>query len=206
MDWLGEQKPDQCFVFSKVSPVEVESIALLESAGFNLVDTNVTFSKSLGDSFQQASTGEVVVEGAVQEDCEAVCKVAYDSFIYSRFHLDPHIANEVANVVKREWVRNYFKGKRGEHMVVARVKGEIAGFVQILERDRVFIIDLIAVGASFRGMGIARSMIAHCLNRYKDFSMARVGTQIANTASMNLYLKCGYKLESAKYIFHYHSR
>jgi len=194
---------DRVFIYTKVSLEATASIIFLESLGFNLVDTNITLSKR----FVQESTliGNCSLRLAVQEDREQVVELARRNFAHSRFHLDNLLTLEIANTIKAEWAGNYFTGNRGDTMVVAIADEIIAGFfLLIFGADNSLIIDLIAVDEAYRRRGIARDLIAFGESQYHEFDKIRVGTQLANVASLKLYEGMGFKIESSQYTFHYH--
>ena len=142
------------FMYAKVPTYHLIGARALERVGFHLIDTSVVFEKKMMSTYD--SSGEVVVRFAQPEDENQVVAVASTSFIYSRFHLDPEIPNNIANTVKTEWVRNYFRGQRGDQMIVALIDNQIVGFNQLLfDQDRILTIDLIAVDTKYHRKGIA---------------------------------------------------
>ena len=70
--------------------------------------------------------------------------------------------------------------------------------------DDVVVIDLIAVDKNHRRKNTASSLIAYAESEYNNCLLIRVGTQIANIASVRLYEKLGFRLTQSQYIFHYH--
>ena len=55
------------------------------------------------------------------------------------FELDRR--SELANAIKREWCRNYARKRRGDHLFVARVDGQPAGFLAALTTPTSAVID-----------------------------------------------------------------
>ncbi len=199
----GNAPVGRTFQYAKVDASEISTIQRLEKLGFGLIDTNVVFEKSKISKAPLSSAIEL--RWATPSDEKAIVALAERSFQKSRFHFDPKVDLKTAQSVNREWVRNYFLGKRGESMVIAANEGKPVGFIQILERDQVMIIDMIAVDDQFQGKGIAQSMIAFAEERYKNFKLFRVGTQIANMSAVRLYEKMGYRLSQSMYVFHKHT-
>lgn len=191
------------FVYTKVPVCDVSVVRMLESLGFNVVDTQVIFEKS---TERLPAVGMPVrARMAVPTDELRVRKIAETSFVYSRFHLDPRISDRSANGIKADWAGNFFKGERGDAMVIAEHDGKRCGFLQLVYMDDILLIDLIATVPGFRKKGIARSMIGFALeNLAAAFSGMRVGTQVANIPSQRLYASLGFKPVSASYILHHH--
>ena len=101
------------FAFSKVSSSSVQLMQLFQREGFCVVDNNVTFEIS-GVTCKGTIPESTRIEclDARETDQKDIEKIAEESFIFSRFHLDPLIENQVANRIKREWVGNFFKQER----------------------------------------------------------------------------------------------
>ena len=191
------------FLGAKVPSSDVTGLLNMQRLNFKVIDTNV----QLFQSYLDRSAKYPNIRFAVQRDELEVRYLARNTFKYNRFHQDPCIPNDIASRIKEEWVGNYFKGRRGEWMVVAEDKNKVAGFLQLLRKDNTLIIDLIAVDKDCRGKGIAKAMISfaskNCVNK---LSGIQVGTQIANTASLSLYTSLGFHIISAAYVLHLHQQ
>jgi len=192
------------FVQAKIDTLELKTIALLEAWGFHLIDTNVVFEKTiLKGEHRSVSTKIRVAENI---DSQAVGELGSNSFVYSRFYLDPQIPVETANEIKSAWVLNFFRGKRGDQLLVAEKDRKIAGFNQLIYGlDNSVCIDLIAVGKSFARQGIASDLINYIDTVCDDKKRVVVGAQVSNIPSIRLYQKLGFRMCSSKYVFHYHN-
>lgn len=200
---LEDLQKRHVFVYSKVSTDNLEGVCFLETNGFNLVDTNIVFDKEIvpGGSRKYRNPG---VRFARKEDEDGVVGVAGSSFTFSRFHLDMNIPDESANRIKVEWARNYFRGNRGDSMIIAENGQETAGFLQLIhEPARLLVIDLIAVQKENRREGLAHDMIMFAEQNCGNFGKIRVGTQLTNIPSIRFYESIGFRHESSQYIFHY---
>ena len=199
-----------CFISAKVGTSDLESIRIVESMGFNLIDTNVRFQKCLVNQIKEFPLPSgYSIRLTQNDDQNLIGSVAQSSFIYSRFHLDPSVDNCQADLIKRKWVENFYLGQRGDYMIVACFKSKPVGFAQIICRNDTLIIDLIAVDSAHHGKGLASSMITFAESLALDHSplskILVVGTQLANQPSISLYEKLGFRLCRSEYIFHYHS-
>jgi len=89
-------------------------------------------------------------------------------------------------------------------MIIALLDGNVVGFLQLIIKKEIIIIDLIGVDKKSQGKGVATEMIkfAHENNENKSI---KVGTQISNIPSLRLYQNIGFVFSSSNYIFHYHS-
>jgi GNAT superfamily N-acetyltransferase len=198
----GQVSQQPVFAYTKVGAKQLPLVHHLEKLGFQLVDTNVIFQKPIQAG--QPLSGDVEVRFAVPEDQAGCGELARHGFIYDRFHADYHFAPEIAGNVKAEWVGNFFAGQRGDQLVVASLDGQVVGFNLLLHQKQTLIIDLIATHSGYQRRGIAQAMIAFAEHHAADFQTYQVGTQVANTPSVNLYEKMGFRLAQAQYVFHYH--
>ena len=191
------------FIYTKIPTTQITAAQVLEQNGFFLVDTNVVFKKNVLAQENSQATNEM--RFATSSDQDQVANLAKEAFLYSRFHLDPAFSKIQANKIKEEWVKNFFLKKRGDQMVVAVVNNHVVGFTQLIfGKDKVLTIDLIGTDPQFRRRGIAQEMIDFAQNDCSGFDFIRVGTQVANVASVTLYEKMGFRLETSQYVFHYH--
>lgn len=192
------------FIYAKVLSTSIKSIKALEKSGFNLIDTNIVLEKEIFPSAKVVENW--ITRFAVAGDELRLERIAGSAFKYSRFHMDPLISKDIADSIKVEWVRNFFKGARGDAMVVALDEEKPIGFLQLINNnDDVIFIDLIAVDGSYHGKGVAFAMITFAENNFAAKRLLRVGTQIANIPSLRLYEKAGFKIKESTYIFHYHN-
>jgi ribosomal protein S18 acetylase RimI-like enzyme len=187
--------------YAKVDVGDTESVARLTSTGFAVIDVNVTFAYGNGSAPSVPSD----VELARPEHGEALIDIAGRCFRVSRFHLDPLLPDELANRVKREWVRSYVEGRRGIELLAAIADGSPVGFLAVLESGDARIIDLVGVAPEAQGRGIGRALVTAFVARHaapgRDL---RVGTQVANVPSIRLYEGLGFSLAGAAYVLHLH--
>lgn len=190
------------FSYARVPTSDPAALDAFQAAGFRVVDTTITLETAgLPESVQEHAGARFARSG----DAAGVEAVAREGFAYSRFHLDPHIAKATADEVKAQWAANFFKGARGDHMVVVNVAGRIAGFLQLLAgNDGVLTIDLVAVAADFRRRGLAAAMIRYAAHECAGTRRLRVGTQAANVASLCLYQGLGFVVSATAYVVHCH--
>lgn len=197
---VGDE-PAPGLVYAKVATRDVERVAELEAVGFRVVDVNVTLERLMG---APADGGDVFVEPARPDQHEALVDIAGRAFRWSRFHLDPLIPNELADRVKREWVRSYVTGTRGSELLAAADGGRAVGFLAVLADGEVRVIDLIAVAPEAQGRGVGSALVAELLRRHPGCERIRVGTQAANVDSLRFYERHGFAVAASDYVLHRH--
>ena len=193
---------NEMFIWSKIPVDDIEKLIHLQKLGFYLVDTNIEFSLS-----KQMDPKKILnTRFAKSSDEIAVRSIAKSAFKYNRFNRDPNISDKIASKIKEEWAGNFFLGKRGKWMIVVEKNSETVGFLQIIEGNNdTIIIDLIAVDEKNRGKGLAKEMIYFMyINCLKKNGIIKVGTQISNTSSIELYLNIGFHINSISYVLHMH--
>lgn len=189
------------FVQAKVPAEDVARIGALEGAGFRVVDVNVTLRREPGPL---QACNEVAVHDATGEDRDAVLEIAAHDYSVSRFHLDPQIPDERASEIKRAWVDNFFRGERGDRLLVAEADGAVAGFLLALATPSEQVIDLIAVASAQRSRGAGAALIARLIDGAPELPVL-VGTQVSNVGALRFYERLGFKTARAAFVLHRHS-
>ena len=188
------------FFQAKVATDDVARVGSLESAGFRMIDVNVTFrgepGRVLGD------VGGVRV--ATSEDRDAVVAIAERDYSVSRFHLDPQIPDEIARAIKRDWADNFFRGARGDRLLVAEADGEVIGFLLALDGTEASVIDLIAVATRARGRGAGRALVCGLADSRPDYPLV-AGTQVANVGALRFYEGLGFTVQQTQFVLHRHA-
>lgn len=192
--------PSPAFVDAKVAAGAIERVHALAGCGFDLIDTNVRLERKPGDLHVPAA--DAVIRPAQPADADVVATIAGESFRFDRFHADPKIPTAVADRIKASWAGNFFRGLRGDRMIVAAAD-HVLGFLQILDRPDHSIIDLIAVEEGAQGRGIAGAMIALAIRQGGRVPWI-VGTQVSNIPSLRLYERLGFRVAASQYVFHCH--
>ena len=190
---------ERAFVFAKVGCRDLERSHRLCDIGFRVVDTGLTLAKLPGS----IDRGGDHIRPANPADESAVKSIAGNAYQYSRFHLDPLFHAHEASHVKEAWVANFFRGKRGDHLLIAEVDGAVAGFLLALQGTSEMIVDLIATHPSFQRRGIGVALISHLATLAPETTIV-AGTQAANLDSVKFYEKQGFRLRNSHHILHWH--
>ena len=195
---------------AKLPTTSVERVRELCAAGMYPVDVAVTLEADpAAIAGPSSSSDEVQVERAIPDQGEALLDIAEASFRYSRFHLDPGVAQATADRIKRDWIESYLRGARGDELLVALVDGRAAGFLAVLV-DRsgdppARVIDLVAVSEEARGRGAARALSARvAADAQSGSELVRVGTQAANVNATRMYERLGFWVARTSYTLHMH--
>ena len=138
-------------------------------------------------------------------DKKAILDIAENSFIKSRFFKDEDIKKNLARKIKRNWVLNFFRKKRGEYLIVSEFNKKVVGFLLVLKNKKNYIIDLIAVKKNYNNLGLGTKMIEFLENKVLKQNKVRiyVSTQSDNKHSIKLYIKNKFKVKYRKYVYHF---
>jgi dTDP-4-amino-4,6-dideoxy-D-galactose acyltransferase len=202
-------KQGNAFFFAKVPTTDVARCMELARAGFSVVDVGITFALAAEGGAPPPDVAVRVPSSAEQH--EAVANIAGRCFRWSRFHLDPRIPVDRANLIKRRWAENYCRGQRGAGLYVGEVGGRVAGFLAVLESAvdgrKAAIIDLIGVSPEHQGRGVGTALVRRFTQDWQAHAAElRVGTQAANVQSMRFYENNGFRIIESTYVMHAHFR
>jgi ribosomal protein S18 acetylase RimI-like enzyme len=178
--------------------------SFLKKYKINLIEKNLTFFKnSQKKNFERDYFKNIRFANII--DKKAILDIAENSFFKSRFFKDKNIKKKLAKKIKRNWVLNFFRKKRGEYLIISEFKKKVVGFLLILKNKKDYVIDLIAVKKNYQNLRLATKMIEFLENRV--FKQSKVGiyvsTQSNNKNSIKLYIKNNFKIKYKKYVYHF---
>lgn len=190
------------FAYARLPADDMHGVTFLEKLGFHLVATSMEYTRpaQLTSVFEDEE-----FRFAIPEDEETIRDIARRTFMHDRFHRDPMIGKNTADRIKCQWAGNYFRGQRGDRMIVALQRSVPVAFLLMLKQGTSWIIDLFAVDEAYRGRSLGSKMIAYAENNCPDLEMISVATQVTNKRAINFYEKLGFKWHEAHYIYHYHN-
>jgi ribosomal protein S18 acetylase RimI-like enzyme len=138
-------------------------------------------------------------------DKKKILDIAENSFINSRFFKDKNIKKKIARKIKRNWVLNFFRKKRGKYLIISECNKKVVGFLLILKNKKDYIIDLIAVKKKYQNLGFGTKMIKFLENIVLNRNKVKiyVSTQSNNKDSIKLYIKNKFKVKYRKYVYHF---
>ena len=201
-------KPD-CFYQTKLNVQNIYDISDFMASGFKIITHDVTLCLNKLNLQSNFSIGENFQIIQAKPECtpkNGLLKIAENSFKYDRFHQDRNISKNVANNIKKQWLQNFFNGVRGDHLFIAVDKEKIGGFLLIIIKKNVAIIDLIAVNSKSRGQKLSHKLIFHALKRLpNNVTSIVVGTQLKNISSLRLYRSLGFEVVANTVNLHLHT-
>lgn len=183
---------------------ELSSSRAAESHHYQLMDLRVTFSIDLGQ-LERESLKEPKIRFAVEDDIAEVKRMAGDFHEISRFFADDYFEKSKSRELYALWIDRDFK-EANRFLWVYEEQGLIAGYTSasVDQKGKRAQIGLVGVNPLFRGQGIAHYLQDEVLRQVRDLGVRNVEvvTQGRNIAAQNLYLKCGYRLQSIDLWYH----
>ena len=205
------ESDERSLTYAKVPVDDIATMNELNGLGFRVVDVNVQLSRDR--AFPSCPTPQKWVRIARHQHHQELLEIAGSCFDNSRFHLDPLIADDDANRVKREWLLGYtnvplsrgiLRRRRGLELLVALDDETPVGFLAIGLEGTSRTVDLLGVKPSHRGRAVGTALLASFIHRHKGMCDLRAGTQISNVPALRLYERTGFRITSSAYVLHLH--
>ena len=178
--------------------------SFLKKNKIKLIEKNLTFFKNSKKNKLKKNYFENI-RFANNLDKKNILDIAENSFINSRFFKDKNIKKKLARKIKRNWVLNFFRKKRGEYLIISECNKKVVGFLLILKNKNDYIIDLIAVKKKYQNLGFGTKMIKFLENIVLKRNKVKiyVSTQSNNKDSIKLYIKNKFKVKYRNYVYHF---
>lgn len=189
-------------ITTRIPATEHLSVHALESEHFQLIDGIQTFGRELDGPIPKPRA-DITVREFEQSDLDEICHIGRSAYRYDRFHNDPAIDKDRADLLHETWVRNSCVGNAADGVVVAIESGRVAGFVTCkIDRSSekhvgspIGTIVLVATATEFRAKGIGRATTLGALEWFgeRGVKIVEVGTQITNVPATRLYENVGFR-------------
>lgn len=180
---------------------------MLARFGGRALTASVLYRKSLSHGRKEC-TDELAIEilrGVPLPD--DLRRLAPTIGLYSRFRVDPDIAEDAFVRLYEIWLERSSTGEIAEHVLVARGAEDTAlGLVTVVRPDsETGRIGLIGVVEAARGRGVARALVAaaEAAMEAGGARRAEVATQLENDAARGLYESFGYEAGVPERAYHF---
>jgi dTDP-4-amino-4,6-dideoxy-D-galactose acyltransferase len=169
------------------------SIAMVERAGFHLVDIRMTLEWNAASGTLDDVIHNTSIRAHLPEDIPVLQDMARRNHYDTRFYCDRRYPRERADALYAEWVVRSCRESGG--VLVALRGGEIAGYVTCdLDAERRGQIGLLGVDVNMRRSGIARLLVRGAQHWFIEHGAptVQVVTQARNVGALRLYQRCGF--------------
>lgn len=197
---------------ARADVADLFTVGLLESHGFRLMDSLVTYVTRPGKEPPNAVREVGVIRPFRPEDGPAVVEVARDAYkgFQGRFHLDPHIPDTRSDELYVEWARQCVGARMADMVLVSEGgDGRIVGFLAFRRREPVSGVggkDIYGGGlgacrqdapGAYAGLIRAGTLWAH-----ERGAVAECQTQNYNFPTVRIYEAVGAHYVRAEYTLH----
>lgn len=141
----------------------------------------------------------------ISQVTESLLQLTFESGSESRFYKDPKIGKANFEKLYTTWIEKSVNHELADHVFGVFISDQLAGFVTLSLKNNTSQIGLIAVSKEFRGQGVAKSLIEHCLLKALENGCMpmKIVTQAHNLAACNLYKSMGFVEISSVPLFHF---
>ena len=188
------------FISSRVDEKNIKLQKKMKKYKFRLICKSIIFSLKKKKNLEK----NPFCKDAKKNDVKQILKISKNSLNKSRFDLDKRFPKKISEKIKIGRIKNFFKGNRGDWMLIYKKKNKVYGFLLGFKKKKTLIIDLIATDKKFRKKGVATSLLNFAKTKIKINSQIVAGTQLSNKLAMNFYKKNKFKVNNRSIIFHYH--
>lgn len=197
---------------TRVDVADMQAVAVLESAGFRLMDALVTYfthpHKEPPTPVREVGRVRPLEPGDVDAVLD-ITREAYQGF-RGRFHLDSHLPSDRSDEFYLEWARQCCAGRMADRVVVADDgQGSIHGWASTRRVEPASTVGGIRLWAGSLGAcrrnrpgayaGLIRAL---ALANYQAGEVTETQTQNHNIATVRVYNAVGAQYVRAEYTFH----
>lgn len=210
--WLaGLPKDRATLVVAKISPDAVAVAAALAQSGFYPVETMLEFELLLArlTPVIKRASKYMQLRPATPADLAPVTLIAESAFTADRFHLDPNLPRNKADLRYAHWVENSFRAGDPVFILEDTEQGEVIGFVQARETTpQIMDITLGAVRKHLQnsGAGVLMYQELFLALRKRGFKRAITRVSINNLRGIKLTLRLGFTVRDATVALHWFRR
>ena len=196
--WCEEQGIE-CLYFL-CAPDDDASVALVEAAGFHLVDIRVELSWKA----EHASAIPIAIREFQESDLDELRQIASQIYTNTRFSLDKHFPVDRVAELYAEWLSGSCRDS-SHRVFVAPATGQIAGFITCqFDNPDIGRIGLLGINQHAQGQGYGQQLV-HAAQQFFDSVGLRevlVVTQGRNIAAQRLYQSCGFRFHKIGLWYH----
>lgn len=204
------------FAQARVLPDQFPALGAIEKSGFMFVETTLDPYTVLGKSTTLQTFLEnkaAFIPKRINPDslefitmnpndpamCDSVKKIAAESFVKDRFHIDPHCPDFLADKRYVYWVEDLLRGQTTFHLLC--YENNAIGF---MARNGQHLV-LAGFSKKYSASGLGDYLWLSTLENMLAEGLGQVNTRISvnNIPVLNLYVRLGFKFREPAAMFHY---
>lgn len=207
VDKVCKEESFEC-IFAKVNVDDYSTMHILESSGYNLMDSIVTFKIKLNLEEKIDISNKYTIILLNESDVEDVVNIIDNLYRHGRFFEDENLDNNRVNELYKLWITNEIKNSKVD-VIGIKENDKLLGFIsckyQLNKENKLEgVISLVGIDSSYQGLGIGKILMNSVLNYFKKKNIENVyvGTQINNISAMNFYISNKFRVISSINSFH----
>lgn len=177
---------------------------LLEQKGFRFIE--MVLHPTL-ENLQEIRLSEngLRVRDVRESEVELIQAMAERCFVHERFHVDPRLSTELANLRYGKWVRNSTRSSSQRLLKIESNNEIVAFFIVEDQKDDGTYWHLTAVAPQFQGRGYGRKAWLAMLAYHQVNGINKVSTTISarNVRVLNLYSQLQFRFTLPEMTFHW---
>ncbi len=198
---LDKSAFDVIYIFCLPGFSEQEKV-WFEKKELRLMDRKQVFAMDIPP--EAASDEEPCIQ-SVDSLSESVLDLAFQSGVYSRFHVDKQFSPNIFKMLYSTWITRSVNREIAKEVFGYFENGKLLGFITYGHKNGSGDIGLLAVADGQRGKGIGKKLVKKVMEatRSDGFSSLQVATQGLNTNAISFYKNCGFEVAEELDIYHY---
>jgi hypothetical protein len=203
-DWAAANAVE--LIGCSISAVDPQWRLLLPQLGFAFVDSSLVY--TLPKLYRVKFPRSHAVRIAVEEDREAIERMAAQVFSAGRYHADPRFPRELANARFRAWMTRAFDSpSESNRIYVNSVPGSATGFLHANVKGDQAQLTIGAGDFSIQGTSTATLVFFGFLEALRDSGVRRAQSKLSagNMPILNLVAYAGARFSHPEHVFHWHA-
>lgn len=199
-EWLDDNKVR--LVSCRLLASNAKEIFWLESFGFKFIELVLhPYTQDLVSGNDKGGPDVLDVDAS---EIQIIKDIASSSFGYERFHADPRLSSEKADLRYANWVESSFTSS-SQNLLKIVESDQIVGFFvfETLKEAEVYW-HLTAISPSHQGRGLGEKGWKSVIDYHRHNKVSKISTTIAamNVPVLNLYSKLNFKFSPPEATFH----
>ncbi len=187
------------------------SMQCLEADGFRLMDTLVSWRRSLDRPAPVERSGQengTIVQPIGPADEEMVCRIAAQAFqgYNGHHHTDPRVDQQQASEVYISWAMRCCREPDAADLLLGAWRdGELVGFLALKDLGQgLCTVPLAAVAPQTQGQGVLRSLLAAVVRwlSERDYTAVEYGCVLTNIAAQKALARTGFEMSRSAHTLH----
>jgi len=202
--WVRENSFE--IVSCRLPHQQINASMLLERNNFRFIEMVLHPIALELQTYPAIDNTELVVEQVCEAELSSVVTMAERSFGCERYHVDPRLDPQLANIRYGCWVKNSFYDSKQVLLKISLRDGHTVGFFVIQNKDNGSVYwHLTAVNPDFQGKKLGYRIWMAMINHHKLAGMHSIRTTISarNSSVLNLYSKLNFRFEPPEMTFHW---